>query len=255
MSFRNFQVMTKQKLEQAKVEILAKAANIECPFNVTDELKRAYSNSRAIDEFLTAQYFPSQKSPSKTQKLKQIKQILKTYEEDVSKRLLETKDNFDKIRKKTKPSKQNLFLVAGTKSLFLSNQYTRTITTTLGNRLEFILEIDKSKCFDTETNFNLKIPGIDKFVLDGDGKIRHVQVKTKKDTLTGSQVQRSKIELGIHPNPIFAALFDFGGWHFPKHEKIARMTGNEFWSLVGLDYETVLDEVCKSLRRIEKVLY
>lgn len=247
--------MTKQELEKVKVKILEKATNIECPFNVTDELKRAYSNSRVIDEFLLKQYFPNQKPPSKTQKLKELKQILKTYENDVLKRLLETRDNFKEIRKTTKPNKQNLFLVAGTKNLFLSNKYTRTITTTLGNRLELILEIDKSKCFDTETNFNLKIPGIDKFILDNDGKIRHVQVKTKKDTLTGSQVKRSVIELGIHPNPIFAALFDFGGWHFPKHEKITRITGNEFWSMVSLDYETVLDEVCKSLRKIEKALY
>lgn len=247
--------MTKEDLERVKIEIIEKAAKIECPFNVTDELKTAYSNSRAIDEFLIKKYFPIQKSPSKTQKSRRLKQILKTYEEDVLKKLLETKDNFEEIKKTTKPNKQNLFLIAGTKNLFLSNKYTRTITTTLGNRLERILEIDKSKCFDTETNFNLKVAGIDKFILDSDDKIRHVQVKTKKDTLTGSQVKRSVIELGIHPNPIFAALFDFGSWHFPKHEKIARMTGDEFWSLVGLDYSTVLDEVCKSLRRIEKALY
>lgn len=247
--------MTKQELEEAKVEILEKATKIDCPFSVTDELKMAYSNSRAIDKFLLKKYFPNEKSPSKSEKSKQLKQILKTYEKDVLKRLLETKENFKEIRETTKPAKQNLFLIAGTKNLFLSNKYTRTITTTLGNRLELILEIDKSKCFDTETHFNLKIPGIDKFVLDDTGKIRHTQVKTKKDTLTGSQVKRSVIELGIHPNPIFAALFDFGNWHFPKHEKIARITGNEFWSLVGLDYDTVLAEVCKSLQRIEKVLY
>ena len=247
--------MTKEELNTAKISILEKAAKIECLFNVTDELKRAYSNSRAIDEFLLQEYFPNQKSPSKTQKSKQLKQILKKYEKDVITKLLETKDNFQEIRKTTSPRKQNLFLVAGTKNLFLSNKYTRTITTTLGNRLENILEIDKSKCFDAEIQLNLKIPGIDKFILDENGQIRHVQVKTKKDTLTGSQVKRSVIELGIHPNPIFAALFDFGSWHFPKHEKIARMTGDEFWSLVGLDYETVLDEVCKSLQRIEKALY
>lgn len=238
-----------------KQNILEKAAKIECPFNVTDELKTAYVNSRAIDEFLLQGYFPNQKSPSETQKSKQLKQILKKYEKDVLTKLLATKENFQEIRKTTKPTKQNLFLVAGTKNLFLSNKYTRTITTTLGNRLENILEIDKSKCFDAEIQLNLKIPGIDKFILDGNGQIRHVQVKTKKDTLTGSQVKRSVIELGIHPNPIFAALFDFGSWHFPKHGKIARMTGDEFWSLVGLDYETVLDEVCKTLQRIEKALY
>jgi len=247
--------MTKQELEEAKIEILAKAKGIKCPFNVTDELKIAYSNSRAIDEFLLKSYFPNYKSPSEAEKLKQLKKILKTYEKDVLKKLLETKENFKEIRKTTPPRKQNLFLIAGTKNLFLSNKYTRTITTTLGNRLEFILDIEKSKCFDTEVHFNLKIPGIDKFVLDDAGKIRHIQVKTKKDTLTGSQVKRSVIELGIHPEPIFAALFDFGSWHFPKHNKIARMTGDEFWSLVGLDYETVLAEVCKSLRRIEKALY
>lgn len=247
--------MTKQELDEAKIELLAKAVKIKCPFNVTDELKIAYANSRAVDDFLLQKYFLSQKSPTKTEKLKQLKKILKTYEKDVLKKLLEAKDNFKEIKRTTKPSKQNLFLIAGTKNLFLSNKYTRTITTTLGNRLENILEIDKSKCFDTEIHFNLKIPGIDKFILDNDGKIRHVQVKTKKDTLTGSQVKRSVIELGIHPNPIFAALFDLGGWHFPKHEKIARMTGDEFWSLVNLDYKTVLDEVCKSLQRIEKVLY
>ncbi len=117
------------------------------------------------------------------------------------------------------------------------------------------MEIDKSKCFDTEIHLNLKIPGVDKFILGENGNIRHVQVKTKKDTLTGSQSKRSIIELGIHPHPIFAALFDFGSWHFPKHEQIERMSGSEIWTLVGLDYDIVLKEVCQSLQRIEKALF
>lgn len=247
--------MTNRDLEQAKIEILKEASKIKCPFNVTEELKIAHANSRAIDKFLLHKYFSAQKSPSKAEKQRKLKQILKTYEQDVLKRLLEVKDDFENIRIKTKANKQNLFLIAGTKNLFLSNKYTRTITTTLGNRLENILEIDKSRCFDAEIHLNMKIRGIDKFILGDKGQIHHVQVKTKKDTLTGSQVKRSVIELGIHPNPIFAALFDFGNWHFPKHKKITRMTGNEFWALVGLDYETVLREVCKSLQRIEEVLY
>ena len=247
--------MTKEDLEKAKAIILKKAGEIECPFSVSNELKSAYSKARAIDEFLIKDYFPNQKSPSDSQKVKQVKQILKVFEEDVLSSLLAAKDNFSNTRKTTSKTKTNLFLIAGTKNLFLSNKYTRTITTTLGNILEQILEIDKSKCFDSEIHFNLKVKGVDKFILDESGNIRHVQVKTKKDTLTGSQAKRSVIELGIHPNPIFAALFDFGSWHFPIHSKIARMTGNEFWALVGLDYEMVLNQVCKSLQRIEKALF
>ena len=73
--------------------------------------------------------------------------------------------------------------------------------------------------------------------------------------MTGSQAKRSIIELGIHPNPIFAALFDFGSWHFPEHKKIHRMAGSDFWVLAGLDYQVVFEEVCKSLQRIEKTLF
>lgn len=247
--------MTKRELDIAKREILIEAEKIECKLNVTTELKLAYSKSRAIDEFLLTKYFPVQKSPSNRSKIRLLRAILKKYESDVLETLLGVKNNFEEVRKNTKPNKQNLFLIAGTKNLYLSNKYTRTITTVLGNRLESILEIDRSRCFDTEIQFNLKIPGIDKFILDPEGKIRHVQVKTKKDTLTGSQSKRSIIELSIHPKPIFAALFDFGTWTFPNHNHVKRMSGSDFWALVDLEYDMVLKEVCKSLQRIEKALY
>lgn len=247
--------MNNQQLAQARIEILARASQIKCPFNVSEELQYAYSVARSVDKFLVEEYFPIQNPPSENEKIKQLKSVLAKFEQDVIDRLLQTKENFDSIRETTRPAKQNLFLLAGTKNLFLSNKYTRTISTTLGNRLEHVIDIDRSKCFDTETYFNLKVRGVDKFVLDSNGNIRHIQVKTKKDTLTGSQAKRSVIELGIHPHPIFAALFDFGGWNFPRHDKIARMAGNEFWDLVGLAYEDVLEEVCNSLQRIEKQLY
>ncbi len=136
--------MTKQDLKQAKIEILKEASKIKYPFNVTEELKIAYANSRAIDKFLLQKYFSVQKSPSKAEKQRKLKRVLKIYEQDVLKKLLKVKDDFENIRIETKANKQNLFLIAGTKNLFLSNKYTRTITTTLGNRLESIIEIDKS---------------------------------------------------------------------------------------------------------------
>lgn len=132
-------------------------------------------------------------------------------------------------------------------------KFTRTISTKLGIYIEKIMSIDRTKVYDTEEFMGLKIKGVDKFILDN-GIIRHVQVKTKKNTLTGSQRGRTIMELSLHNKPIFGAAFDMGTWNFAEHPTITRMTGKELWSLCGLDYNKVLKMVCKSLNNIEDKL-
>ena len=76
-------------------------------------------------------------------------------------------------------------------------------------------------------------------------------MKTMEGTLTGSQVSRSEEELSIHENSYFAAVFETGsGWTF-NSEKIERIKGNEFWSLIELDYNFILDEVKKMIMEIQ----
>ena len=245
--------MNKQSL---RVQVIEQSKKVVCPFpNISEELKEAYCLARVIDAFLIQKFFPTQKVLTENQKLHQVDSILNAFEKDIIWSLETAKKDFVTLRKNPRKLKQNLFIYAGTKQLYLSNKYTRTISTKLGNYLEKIINIDKSRCFDTEAYLQIKIKGVDKFILDNQN-IRHVQIKTKKDTLTGSQAKRSVIELSIHPNPVFAAVFDFGkGWHFPKIDGVQRLTGQEFWDLIGFDYEVILEKICQSLRRIENELF
>ena len=76
-------------------------------------------------------------------------------------------------------------------------------------------------------------------------------MKTMEGTLTGSQVSRSEEELLLHESSYFAAVFETGsGWTF-NSEKIKRIKGNEFWSIINLDYTYILKEVKLMIKEIE----
>ena len=164
--------------------IKEQAEKINCPYNVSDELKQAYSISRAIDEFLLEEYFPKQKPIGKRAKTIQINKILDLFEADIISSLSKINEDFDKIRK-SKAINDNLFIYAGTKKLYLSNKYTRTISTKLGNYIEKIISIDKSKSFDSEEFFKAKIKGVDKFILDSNNVLKTCSNKNKKRHING----------------------------------------------------------------------
>jgi hypothetical protein len=74
-------------------------------------------------------------------------------------------------------------------------------------------------------------------------------------TLTGSQAPRSTKELSLHKNSYFVAAFETGtGWTF-NSKVIPRIKGKEFWSLLGLDYNFILETVKKMIKEIEDYYY
>jgi 2-polyprenyl-3-methyl-5-hydroxy-6-metoxy-1,4-benzoquinol methylase len=96
----------------------------------------------------------------------------------------------------------------------------------------------------TEKEFDIKINGTD-IIFVKEKKIFYAQIKTLEGTLTGSQVPRSIEELSIHKNSYFVAAFETGtDWTF-NSDKIQRLKGKEFWSLIELDYDHILNEVKK----------
>jgi len=101
-----------------------------------------------------------------------------------------------------------------------------------------------------EVEFAIKITGIDIVILSEE-KVHFIQLKTLKGTLTGSQVPRSRNELSIQDNPLFAVAFNLGQWTF-NDSIIPRIAGQEFWSKISIDYDIVENNVKDMLQKIEK---
>ncbi|MBW4561759.1 MAG: hypothetical protein KME32_11495 [Mojavia pulchra JT2-VF2] len=72
-----------------------------------------------------------------------------------------------------------------------------------------------------------------------------------KDTLTGSQKNRTYKELSLYPNPLFVACFELGEWHF-SHPKISKIAGEAFWSKIDIDYNLLVTHLRKMVHQIEK---
>tara|TARA_Y100001934_G_scaffold281252_1_gene390352 strand:+ start:783 stop:1439 length:657 start_codon:yes stop_codon:yes gene_type:complete len=151
---------------------------------------------------------------------------------------------------------KNLFQLAGSKSLGNANMYSRKVSTILGSAWEEMAALSHI-AVSPEESFNIRIKGVDIVFLEG-GLLRHTQIKTKKDTLTGSQTGRSIDELNRHPNPLFAAAFDLGKcWTFPPIQKcgIERLAGKAFWDKLNIDYSVVKKAATDCLLRLEKDLF
>lgn len=58
-----------------------------------------------------------------------------------------------------------------------------------------------------ELEFGEKLTGVDIVILSEE-TVYFAQLKTQKNTLTGSQAPRAKKELGIHDNSLFCAAFN-----------------------------------------------
>ncbi|MEI8007713.1 MAG: hypothetical protein WCI48_16015 [Bacteroidota bacterium] len=250
----------KDNILQLTMELEQLRHTIPIPKEITDsDLKEAYTKARALDQYL--QYYFNDKSRPIASKDKINEGIDKIFEgcyklligslENVKAKFLKEKDLPDSDR-------VNLFELAGTEHLFLSNQYTRVITENLGHRFEEIASLSHL-AFNHETELNWNIRGIDVIIFDGTN-IRYTQLKTKRDTLTGSQVPRSNQELSIHQNSIFAAALDIGnGWTFNNRKDnlypVTRLAGESFWKLIDIDYSYVLGKSKELMKKLEDYLY
>lgn len=149
------------------------------------------------------------------------------------------------------PNPRNLYELCGASLLVTSNSVTRTLNTRMGRLWEEISNISPY-VINPEVEFGEKITGVDIIVLS-DQKVYFTQLKTQKNTLTGSQAPRAKKELGIHDHSLFCAAFDLNKWTFPQNAKITRIAGKAFWDKIQIDYNTVETYTRSMLQRIDKV--
>lgn len=130
---------------------------------------------------------------------------------------------------------KNIYELAGARKLSAANNVTRKLSTTMGLLWERIANISPY-AINPEMEFGIKIKGVDLISRHiGTGIVEYQQLKTQKNTLTGSQQPRSVSELSIHDYPVFCACFPLSSWTF-NCSHIPRVAGVEFWSRIGIDY-------------------
>ena len=144
----------------------------------------------------------------------------------------------------------NLYEMCGAAIFAQSNSISRTLSTKMGDLWENIVNISPYAVSPGQ-DFGLRINGIDSIILpDGEKTPIFVQLKTARGTLTGSQVPRSRVELGIHKKALFAVAFSLGQWTFSSTE-IPRVCGEQFWNLIKLDYPLLKSHVKEMILKIE----
>lgn len=182
-----------------------------------------------------------------TNQEKKISEIFDTFINEKKKRI---GDIFSKLESFTK-NPANIYEFAKTPGFILGNKVTRDISESLGHIWEDVASLSPY-ALSPDDDFLFKIAGIDLIAKHiSTDKIEYIQIKTKENTLTGSQKDRSVNELLVHENPVFAtALRTSSGWTFSTHDRIVRVAGSDFWERIGINYEFVLKH---SIRAIEKL--
>jgi hypothetical protein len=115
----------------------------------------------------------------------------------------------------------NLFQLVGAMKLVRANSVSRLVSTHLGSAWEEMAALSHL-AVSPEVDIGVRLKGVDIVFLE-DGFLRHTQIKTQKNTLTGSQKGRSISELELHPRPLFAAAFDVANWTFALKENSQRL--------------------------------
>lgn len=149
----------------------------------------------------------------------------------------------------------NLFQLVGAVKLVRANSVSRLVSTHLGSAWEEMAALSHL-AVSPEVDFEVRLKGVDIVFLEN-GFLRHTQIKTQKNTLTGSQKGRSISELELHPRPLFAAAFDVANWTFPPKSSsgIDRVAGAEFWSKLGIKYTDVVGAARDCFLGLEKNLF
>lgn len=163
-------------------------------------------------------------------------------------KLFET-ESLKKSKSTSKPPQiDNIFMLFDNRLLTISNAVTRSLSTATGHLCERLASISPY-VVNPEIEFGLKITGVD-LIIFVDGIPEFTQMKTQRNTLTGSQQPRVKQELGIYDNSLFVAAFDVGSWTF-KSDEIDRIAGMEFWQKIRMDYGLIESHVKDGFCKIE----
>jgi len=240
--FKIEEFIKKDKKDKKKY-IIFKSKKIRVPSNIIKELHTAYKYKEVLNKFIV-------------EYISKIKE--KSYEDSNSK-ILNLINNFKKnYIEKVMPSKllenpKNLYHMSGATDFSQIQLLLRSLSTTMGNFWEKIA-LTSNLAISTEVEFGIKITGIDIIFIENK-KPTYAQIKTMEGTLTGSQKPRSEKELLLHQNKYFVAVFETGsGWTFHS-DKIKKLKGKEFWSLINLDYDYILKEVKLMIKEIQDAYY
>jgi len=151
--------------------------------------------------------------------------------------------------------KKNIFQLVGAYRLALSQKHTRTITEKLGHLLEEIAYISPN-CISPENDFGTKLVGVDLLIHRDKNVLIQCQLKSNRNTLTGSQAPRVEKELKSHKNPYFAAALDTNaGWTTGTMTGITRVAGKEFWDLIYIPYDSIIFCLKDFIDEIEDYIY
>ena len=147
----------------------------------------------------------------------------------------------------------NVYQTAGAKKLSSANALTRTYSTKLGLLWEEIADLAPN-VISPELDFGVKykIPDVD-VIVRYNGHLYYTQLKTQKNTLTGSQAPRTLAELGKYDYHWFVACIDNNSpWTFS--DKKHRLIGKEFWNKIGIDYDEIVVQLGQSIQAVETLL-
>ncbi len=254
--------MSKRFNYDNKDELVEKILNdkdtIKIPDNLPDELAETYKIARILDEFLMDYFQVNTSSVSLVNTEDKIEENLNNFKQEILSSLGKEKEKFRQVSYQTKKRFKNIFEFSKSENLYLSNMYTRFISEKLGHKFEEIANLS-NKVYLPDKELGIKLKGIDLIIYD-QGLIKYTQLKTKKDTLTGSQKDRSIQELSIHPYSIFAAALDMGNSLTVSKKSVEKynielLVGESFWSLIDLDYNLILNKISKIIKELDKELY
>lgn len=210
-----------------------------------EELSDARNRARELDPRIRTRIIEKQKNGPLPDLRKRFDVILARYAKTI----------LTGVAEPSTEAAVNLFELVGAMKLVRANSVSRLVSTHLGSAWEEMAALSHL-AISPEADFGVRLKGIDIVFLEG-GFLRHTQIKTQKNTLTGSQKGRSISELQLHPRPLFAAAFDVAAWTFPPKSScgIDRVAGKEFWSKLGLPYEDVLGAARDCFLGLEKNLF
>lgn len=220
-------------------------ADNQSSFSEIQELNDARNVARELDAKILARIQEKQKAGPIPDIRKKFDVILARYEKTI-------------LEGAAEPSTEdavNLFQLVGAMKLVRANTVSRLVSTHLGSAWEEMAALSHL-AISPEVDFGVRLKGVDIVFLE-DGFLRHTQIKTQKNTLTGSQKGRSISELELHPRPLFAAAFDVANWTFPPKSScgIDRIAGDEFWSKLAIKYSDVVGAARDCFINLEKILF
>lgn len=208
------------------------------PNDILDPIRRSFMLSQVLEEFLP-NYFSNKQNRTNL-----LAQYFNQFEDNILPTL-------SGIMQQTLQSNKNIYQLFNCPSLASSNAITRTFNTRLGLFWEEIA-ILSSNIVSPELEFGFKLVGVDCILYHND-IFYYTQLKTQKNTLTGSQSHRVTDELSVYKNALFVSCLHCDtSWTYSG--PIEKIFGRTFWNMTDLNYDAILENLQILLNKVEDLL-